>query len=206
MQLIFLYGLSLLVSTISFQLQCNDIFKYVKMGCDTSYRRNGAIPHMSCDKIVSPYKVIDALTSSQPEEKSARLRLRIKGDSVSSAIFRAELKKELTFFYGCGAQLITPYDGQECEAEIIAEGRVASLMRFLSIWLRGLSSPMNIRKPNFQGPPLIIEVMEGNWGAYLGQLGRKFEVSAGPPPSLAEVQDGTMTEVRSMMGSDESVP
>ena len=180
----------------------------MKMRCDTSHtsRRNVGIPYMCGDIIVSPYKVIDALTSSHTEEKSASVRLRIKGDSVNSAIFRAELKKELTFFYGCGARFITPYNGQECEAEVIAEGRVASIKRFLGIWLKGRSSPMNTRKPNFQGPPLIVEVLEGEWGTYSGQLGRRFETSAGPPPSVAEVQDGTMAEVRSMMGSDESVP
>lgn len=161
---------------------------------------------MHAGTIESPYKIVEDLTSSLPQEKSARVRLRIKGRSVSTAIFRAELKKELTFFYGCGAKFTTPYNGQEDEAEIIAEGRVASLKRFLGIWLKGLCSPMNTRKPNFQGPPLIVEVIEGEWGAHSGELGKIFKISAGPPPSLAETQDGKDYEVRSMLGSDESVP
>ena len=200
-------GLILLTATVSFQFQRNMCFRRSGMKCDTSHIHTGRAGKLYMSGgIESPYKVIEDLAASLPEEKSARLRLHIKGGSISTAIFRAELKKELTFFYGCGAKFTTPYNGKEDEAEILAEGRVSSFKRFLGIWVKGICSPMNTRKPNFQGPPLIIEVLEGEWGAHSGSFGKKFELSAGPPPSLQGAQDGSMAEARSMMGSDESVP
>ena len=196
------YLVILLYLTLSWGFKYQNGVK-IKISADNLGSRQVTSAVQVSKEIESPYDVIETLASSLPSEESSTLRLRIKGGSVGTAIFRAELKKELTFFYGCGAKFTTPFNGCENEAEIVAEGKVASLKRFVSIWVKGVCSPINTRKPNFQGPPLIIEVLEGEWSPYSSKLGRKFHVFAGPVPSIATTSagDGTL-EARSMMDSD----
>lgn len=157
---------------------------------------------MGSSSIESAYKWIDKLADSIPVEDKTRVRLHVRGGSVSSAVFRAEMKKELTFYYRCGAKFTTPYQGNFDEAEIIAEGKTASLKRFIGIWLKGVCSPMEVRKPNFQGPPLVVEVIEGIWEPIKDEFKSGQFLTASEPPAI-----GTSggQEVSSRMGSDESV-
>lgn len=37
-----------------------------------------------------------------PATEKSRLTVKVGGSSVSNAVFRADVKKELTFFRGCG--------------------------------------------------------------------------------------------------------
>jgi hypothetical protein len=47
-----------------------------------------------------------------------------RSPNVNNAIFRAELKKELTFFRGCSAQFLQISDTR---AEVVAEGKTIQL-------------------------------------------------------------------------------
>ena len=155
--------------------------------------------------IENAYKTIDEMKESTPSDDKCRMRLHVRGASVSSAVFRAEMKKELTFYYRCGAKFTTPYQGKDDEAEIIAEGKTASLKRFIGIWIKGVCSPMEVRKPNFQGPPLVIEVLEGTWEQIKGEYKSGEFLVATEPPTIADLRAEGQKEASSMMGSDESV-
>jgi hypothetical protein len=54
--------------------------------------------------------------------------------------------------------------------------------------LKGVCSPMEGRKPNFQGPPLVVEVLAGSWEAYTGeyQVGTFSTGADEPSPKLQE--------------------
>jgi len=86
-----------------------------------------------------------------PDVEKTRLVLQIKGDTVNNALFRAELKKELTFFRGCSAVYI---QNGEDTAEVVTEGKTKKLLSFLD-WLSDLSLSVSQRKPSFQGPSLV---------------------------------------------------
>lgn len=155
--------------------------------------------------IESAYKAVDELKESVPSEDNSRIRLHVKGTSVSGPVFRAEMKKELTFYYRCGAKFTTPYQGKEDEAEIVAEGKTSSLKRFIGNWVKGVCSPMEVRKPSFQGPPLVIEVLEGAWEQTKEEYKSGVFETASEPPTIAGIRADGQREASSMMGSDESV-
>jgi len=150
---------------------------------------------------------LDTKDNVTPESKQTRLRINVEGPHVNNAVFRAELKKELTFFRGCPAvYTIASADS----ATILTEGKTAQLTKFLR-WLEVLGTSMVSRKPNFQGPSLVIHIISKDWQEYKGDL-RGFSVENDMLRSRDAsqlVEDGSLEqrliEVSSMMGTDESV-
>ena len=63
-----------------------------------------------------------------PTADKSRLRVTISGPSVSSALFRAELKKELCFYRGCRG-LFTTLDSMSGVSELTCEGKTAQISR-----------------------------------------------------------------------------
>ena len=74
-----------------------------------------------------------------------------------------------------------------------------------------MSAPLSSRKPNFQGPAIVIGVEEAIWGAYTGSLTGFFATECGvactdeaPNLPIGAVDENTK-EAKSMAGTDESV-
>jgi len=132
--------------------------------------------------------------------------LQIKGDTVNNALFRAELKKELTFFRGCSAVHIQ--NGADT-AEVVTEGKTKKLASFLE-WLSALSLSVSQRRPSFQGPSLVVYIQTAEWLDFKGDL-RGFQAVADVPILYSRqesqlVDDGvSVIEAKSMTGTDESV-
>lgn len=102
-----------------------------------------------------------------PTTEKARLSLICTGKSIDSAIFRAELKKELTFFRGCsGIYALNPKSNT---LEVIGEGKTKQLGRFLD-WMVSLTTDIATRKPNFQGPSIIIKIDKAKWNDFEGTI------------------------------------
>lgn len=78
-----------------------------------------------------------------PGAEKARLQLALVGKNVNNPVFRAELKKELTFFRSCSAAF---QKNSEEKATVIAEGKTKQLLRFID-WLEGLSTEVAPKKP-----------------------------------------------------------
>jgi len=140
------------------------------------------------------------------EDGKARLEVTLTGPSVTTALFRAELKKELVFFRGCRA--FFALSGGDGTAMVVAEGKTKQITRFVE-WLEQLKVDQSERKANFQGPSLVAYVQSLQWMPAKGDLPAGF-TSAEEPPALstatapsggAEDEEG---EGR-MAGSDESV-
>jgi hypothetical protein len=85
-----------------------------------------------------------------PSVSKSRIQLTITGTSVNNALFRGEVKKELTFLRGCNAVFSTSASDIE-EANIVAEGKTEKIANFLK-WLDSMSIDIALRKPNFIGP------------------------------------------------------
>jgi hypothetical protein len=103
-------------------------------------------------------KLFSTSTANQPApptEEKARLSLTISGKSLPSALFRSELKKEAVFFRGCAVSFALNSKSSPPVADIEAEGKTQQLVRFLT-WCNYLASDIATRKPNFQGPAVII--------------------------------------------------
>jgi len=45
-----------------------------------------------------------AIDVSPPSSELARLKITVQGSAVTNPVFRADVKKELTFYLGCGGQ------------------------------------------------------------------------------------------------------
>ena len=149
---------------------------------------------------------VDSILSKTPSDELSCARFKISGDLLGTAIFRAELKKELTFFYGCGAEFITPIDGRRDRAELICEGKTSKIVRFCKGWLNTMQSPLNTRKVSFQGPRILVHVDDAQWESYTGNV--KGFTTIVPPPSIlgeTEIPDGKVFESTRMAGTDESV-
>lgn len=99
-----------------------------------------------------------------PTTVNSRLKVTISGPSISSALFRAELKKELCFFRGCRALFSAP-DNLSGLSELTCEGRTTQIVRFLT-WLEQLSTDVSERKANFQGPSLVAYIDKICWEEY----------------------------------------
>ena len=108
----------------------------------------------------------DLLASSAeaPSTVNSRLKVSISGPSISSALFRAELKKELCFFRGCRASFISS-DSLTGVSELICEGKTVQISRFIT-WLEALSVEVSNRKANFQGPSLVAYIDKIAWEEY----------------------------------------
>jgi hypothetical protein len=107
---------------------------------------------------------LSAATAEVPTSPNSRLRVTISGPSITSALFRAELKKELCFFRGCRASFVTP-DNLTGVSELTCEGRTTQISRFL-VWLEALSVEVANRKANFQGPSLVAYIDKMAWEDY----------------------------------------
>lgn len=111
------------------------------------YRRGSLLTHQYLSTLPIPF----TLATPPLDVEKTRLVLQIKGDTVNNALFRAELKKELTFFRGCSAVYIQ--NGADT-AEVVTEGKTKKLTSFLE-WLSALSLSVSQRRPSFQGPSLV---------------------------------------------------
>ena len=140
--------------------------------------------------------------AAPPSTDKARVRLVIEGPSVNNPVFRAELKKELTFFRGCKGKHIVQR-GNANKAEIIGEGKTSALVKFLD-WMSEFKEGAK-RKPNFQGPLITINISSLEWQPFVGDLdGFSTSDSAPQLGSAGDDTDGTM-EAKNMAGTDESV-
>lgn len=146
-----------------------------------------------------------AVAGDESEAEKARLNIIVNGPHATNALFRAELKKELTFFRGCGASFTeTAADS----AVIIAEGKKVQLEKFLA-WLQFYGTELVQRKPSFQSPSLTVHIKEMNWQPFGGDL--KGFISANAVPDLSSLASGDSPaaegrmDARSMTGTDESV-
>lgn len=141
-------------------------------------------------------------TDHLPTAEKARLFLKVIGQHSVNPLFRAELKKELTFFRGCGAYFSET--GPD-SAIIIAEGKTAQLEKFIH-WLQLFSVALSERKPSFQSPNLVVHIKEKQWEDYTGKL-KGFQTKHDAPEledTLALQKEGVM-EAKNMLGTDESV-
>lgn len=111
------------------------------------HRRGSLLTHQYLSTLPIPF----TLATPPLDVEKTRLVLQIKGDTVNNALFRAELKKELTFFRGCSAVYIQ--NGADT-AEVVTEGKTKKLTSFLE-WLSALSLSVSQRRPSFQGPSLV---------------------------------------------------
>jgi len=143
----------------------------------------------------------DSLLQTTPNDAKAGLKLILRGSSIASAVFRADLKKELVFFRGCAAEFKINRDGNE--GVLVAEGKTASLLKALE-WMRTMELPQSERKANFQGPSVQIITASGVWQAFGGKL-VGFSAPEPPPLEGAHIQAQGQTEAASMTGTDESV-
>jgi hypothetical protein len=145
---------------------------------------------------------LDQFVQQTPAEDKCRVVFKLKGTSLASALFRAELKKELTMFRGCPARFEL-YSSQK-EAAIIAEGRTTPLKRFADDWLRTITLPASERKASFQGPLLEVQVTSAKWEPFKSEL-KGFAATVDPPPlDSAKSSPGTL-DASTMAGTDESV-
>ena len=142
----------------------------------------------------------ETLKQATPTGEKTGIKLTIRGKSIGTAVFRAELKKELTFFRGCSADYQISRRGDE--GTLIAEGKTTAIAKFLD-WLRALELPQVERKPNFQGPPTEIIVASGVWQPFGGKI-KGFRAGTEPPLEGSLIEDGKK-EAASMAGTDESV-
>lgn len=83
---------------------------------------------------------------------------------MNSSLFRAELRKELSFYRGCNATYQCDEDGS---VHVIAEGKTTQLSRFVS-WLGTLEKDIANRKRSFQSPYLAANVSQLTWEPYRG--------------------------------------
>ena len=121
--------------------------KFIGQHHNRQYRHGSLLTHQYLSNLPIPF----TLTTVPLDVEKTRLVLQIKGDTVNNALFRAELKKELTFFRGCSAVYIQ--NGADT-AEVVTEGKTKKLASFLE-WLSALSLSVSQRRPSFQGPSLV---------------------------------------------------
>ena len=63
---------------------------------------------------------------------------------------------------------------------------------------------MIARKPSFQGPPLILTILQHDWEAFVGDI-TGFVSTEEAPMLVSGAVDSTRMEAKSMLGTDESV-
>jgi hypothetical protein len=138
---------------------------------------------------------------SAPNTEKTKLRVVCSGKSIESASFRAELKKELTFFRGCSG--IYNLDSSNQKLEIVGEGKTKQLIRFMD-WLTSLTTELVTRKVSFQGPPLVIKIEDIKWDVFGGSI-HGFTATNEAPKISDTPTDAKTTEAKNMAGTDESV-
>ena len=96
------------------------------------------------------------------------------------------MKKELTFYRGCDAIFSQISD---TKAEVLAEGKKIQIRKRFDVsnsfeartiniyfserflrWLEVLGTSLLNRKPNFQGPALLIHIVGLEWQDYVGDI------------------------------------
>jgi acylphosphatase len=107
-----------------------------------------------------------AISEKETDVVKARISVALNGPHAIHPLFRAELKKELTFFRRCSGKF---NEINTNSAHIIAEGKKQQLERFIQ-WLEKYSVPLVKRKVSFQGPSLLVYVHELKWEEYNGDL------------------------------------
>lgn len=142
-----------------------------------------------------------------PSTEKSRLHLTIQGKSCVSALFRAELKKELNFYRGCNGVYKKSNIFSDDTVEIISEGKTSSLMKFLN-WIEIMTKDISERKANFQGESLSVKLLKAKWENYKGDF-KGFQFLS-DSPSLDEIynpnnNDNENRKKESMAGTDESV-
>eukprot|EP01041_Mallomonas_annulata_P001271 gene1271-2457_t len=139
------------------------------------------------------------LLSSIPDTVDARLRLVVNGPSSNTALFRADVKKNLVFFRGCGS---TYEEKGENSAEIIGEGKTTNLVKFLD-WCQELASEASQVKSSFQSPKHDVKIVESEWLPFVGDI--KGFVTKTAAPSLGDPSgQKDRLEASTMAGTDES--
>lgn len=116
------------------------------------------------------YRSSQLLSTAAPIEAptaiSSRLKVTISGPSITSALFRSELKKELVFNRGCKALFYcNPELTNVCD--VTCEGKTVQISRFL-VWLEKLSIDSSLRKASFQGPNLVAYIDKLSWEEFQG--------------------------------------
>lgn len=142
------------------------LFLLLQILCVFSFRTPAKlVTHYSAKSFHANSSIkLNAASSEVPTAPNSRLRVTISGPSITSALFRAELKKELCFFRGCRASFVTP-DNLSGVSELTCEGRTTQISRFL-VWLEALSVEVANRKANFQGPSLVAYIDKMAWEEY----------------------------------------
>jgi hypothetical protein len=103
---------------------------------------------------------------------------------------------------GCAAQFTLNSD--ESLGTIVAEGKKEQLERFMG-WVNVLCSDLSTRKPSFQGPALVIELLSQKWDSYTGETTKGFTASKEAPEIGEAASAANVMEAKSMAGTDESV-
>jgi hypothetical protein len=80
---------------------------------------------------------------SAPKAKLSRLLFNLTGSAVNNPVFIHELRKELTFYRGCNASMVSEIEPST--ATVLAEGRTRQLAHFLN-WLNVLSVDVRRRR------------------------------------------------------------
>lgn len=71
-------------------------------------------------------------------------------------------------------------------------------------WIHGLEVDISLRKPSFQGPRFMINVVDEVWDSFDGKM-KGFQ-STDEAPSLPQgATDSNSMEAKNMTGTDESV-
>lgn len=145
-----------------------------------------------------------ASTAVPIDAEKSRLRLVVSGrpEYLESALFRAELKKELTFFRGCAG--LCSLNKATQKLEIVGEGKTKQLIRFLE-WLTTLTTELVNRKPTFQGPALKIAIESVLWQPFEGSIEGFATSTEAPLVSAETVVDTAKVEAKNIAGTDESV-
>lgn len=142
-----------------------------------------------------------------PSTERSRLHLTLQGKSCVSALFRAELKKELNFFRGCNGIYKRANLFSDEIVDIISEGKTSNLIKFLD-WIEVMTKDVSERKANFQSESLTVKVLNLKWENYKGDLkGFSFLTDS---PSLNDMNNDVNNndntkDAHTMAGTDESV-
>eukprot|EP01035_Chromulina_nebulosa_P020010 gene20010-25984_t len=141
------------------------------------------------------------MSTNTPTTEKSRVNVIISGQSVGNALFRAEVKKELTFYRGCSATF--KHSLGSGFAELTAEGKTIQLSKFID-WLKALELDLSQRKAVFTGPSIVIKLFKIEWSDYLGEI-KGFTATEEAPQLSTGSKDEKQIEAKNMMGTDESV-
>eukprot|EP00981_Chlorochromonas_danica_P008662 scaffold2266_cov166-Ochromonas_danica.AAC.12 len=140
-------------------------------------------------------------TFNAPATEKAKLIVHFTGEHATNALFRAEIKKEVSFFRGCPAFF---EETSKTTSTLTAEGKTKQLVHVID-WLQEYGKDLSQRKPTFQGPSMVVRIKDLRWDSYEGKL-KGFATSSDAPQldGARPHQDNTI-EAHNMAGTDESV-